>query len=647
MTKLKKLAQKHESKAEVEFPVSSLELVQRAHDYNLLDAVAFGKKYRHHLFNGVVLKIDGVKHTIQANFCLNPFCQWYGLPQHKYELLKSKPSRYKLEGSYGIKRIACNYVPDSNLKGAVVMSKVHVVSNWSLAEEIKRLIDINSISLLEGDYEFHNHGCTSSNGTPYNNEKGFYKRGKSTSNSQKYQCKTCGKYTNVLPSIRESFSYHQKKNDILPRFMLQIVNRTPVTRTLEQLNIGASTYYHKLEWVYRRCLEFLEKHETQKLKNMKFRTLWLNTDKLVYNLNNVRKKGKGTDYKEQERPLFPTHVVATVDEFSRYAFRTDVAFDFNINSDDILQDIEDLKEDKLYSFAQKNARYRYSYYGKNKKDELYDSIVEDNIDSKDLELRKAYVDGFHVNSGYTAYAQQWLLKQQLNANKINFVCDDDDSLKNAILRVYSDDIKAGKVNLFTCTHDKTLSSEEAFKEYIRASQEHKEFQQSLGLNISAKEAAILMLADDIADNPIYGYIKTANDVLHPIKTRTVPIEHPTPFLDEGFRYIDCETDLSSLTPHEIAKMLYNVNLRAINTYFNQIRRRVSILERPLEGGRGDGKSYIYANFNPKYAQYMLTIVRTYINFCDTYKHQGKKVTPAMRLGLADKPFTVHDILYFK
>lgn len=68
MTKLKKLTQKHESKAEVEFPVSSLELVQRTHDYNLLDPVAFGKKYRHHLFNGVVLKIDGVRHTIQANF---------------------------------------------------------------------------------------------------------------------------------------------------------------------------------------------------------------------------------------------------------------------------------------------------------------------------------------------------------------------------------------------------------------------------------------------------------------------------------------------------------------------------------------------------------------------------------------------------
>jgi len=34
--------------------------------------------------------------------------------------------------------------------------------------------------------------------------------------------------------------------------------------------------------------------------------------------------------------------------------------------------------------------------------------------------------------------------------------------------------------------------------------------------------------------------------------------------------------------------------------------------------RGDGKSYIYANFNPKYAQYATTILRTYYNFCCPY-----------------------------
>ena len=42
------------------------------------------------------------------------------------------------------------------------------------------------------------------------------KGGKSKSNSQKYQCKECKKYTNVLPTKRESTTYHQKRNDVLP-----------------------------------------------------------------------------------------------------------------------------------------------------------------------------------------------------------------------------------------------------------------------------------------------------------------------------------------------------------------------------------------------------------------------------------------------
>lgn len=55
--------------------------------------------------------------------------------------------------------------------------------------------------------------------------------------------------------------------------------------------------------------------------------------------------------------------------------------------------------------------------------------------------------------------------------------------------------------------------------------------------------------------------------------------------------------------------------------------------------RAEGKSYIYANFNPKYAQYAITILRTFYNFCYTDK-QGK--TPAQRKGITNK---AHDILY--
>jgi|GEM_PF-1987832 len=98
---------------------------------------------------------------------------------------------------------------------------------------------------------------------------------------------------------------------------------------------------------------------------------------------------------------------------------------------------------------------------------------------------------------------------------------------------------------------------------------------------------------------------------------------------------------------DLAKLIVQVNSRTINNYFQQIRRRISILERPLVTGRGDGKSYIYANYNPKYAQYVITIFRTVYGFCWATKSNGEPQIPAQRLGITDKIYEYKDIIYFR
>jgi len=57
----------------------------------------------------------------------------------------------------------------------------------------------------------------------------------------------------------------------------------------------------------------------------------------------------------------------------------------------------------------------------------------------------------------------------------------------------------------------------------------------------------------------------------------------------------------ALSDENMAKIIVNVNMRAINNFFQELRRDVNVLERPLVGARGVGKTYIYANYNPKYA----------------------------------------------
>lgn len=60
-----------------------------------------------------------------------------------------------------------------------------------------------------------------------------------------------------------------------------------------------------------------------------------------------------------------------------------------------------------------------------------------------------------------------------------------------------------------------------------------------------------------------------------------PIEHPLASPDRGFRWADCTTDLSSLEPGDIANLILNVNDNATNNFIQLMRRRLSVLERPI------------------------------------------------------------------
>jgi hypothetical protein len=126
-----------------------------------------------------------------------------------------------------------------------------------------------------------------------------------------------------------------------------------------------------------------------------------------------------------------------------------------------------------------------------------------------------------------------------------------------------------------------------------------------------------------------------------------PIKHPLPSKDEGVRSVNLISYIPYIYDEDLAKLIIQVNNRSINNFFQTIRRRISILERPLVTARGDGRSYLYANYNPKYAQQIITILRTFYNFCWTRKFGDKKLTPAQKLGITDKVFDYKDIIYFR
>ena len=654
MSKMKRLATSDDVIVQVDIPFTEKELTERNDLYDTLTPKKFKQKFQEGLFLPASFTLNGKKFSLQVNKCANPFCKNFGKEQENY---LPKKNRYSLVGTDRERGIRCKQDPNHPNEIPSLECYTRTMSNWSLASEIERLVQINSVVPVEPDYVFHKDSCPLSS-TPFTEPKDFYKRGVSTSKSQKYQCKTCKKYTNILPDKTRNTGYQQQRNDILPQFAMHLINRVPVVRTCDILGIGRSTYYSKLEWLYRCCLEFLEAKETKAFAKKEFSDFWVETDKMMYVLNNVRKKGQRNTKKHivLEKQL-PTQIVVSTEHYTRYVLRADVCFDWNITQDQVHFDTELFKDDHLNDYLSKNGKFtRYGIHPMppSKNDTQSYSEFKSELDT--FEKRFQYVDGLHTNHTYTTIAHYFLIKQLISTNKWRIITDDDFTLFTAINHIFSDEMKRKQAYLFVSKVNKTLSRKDAFLEYQDSLRNLKEWGEKKGLSgLGFHELSLYYLIEQL-DTHTFHNTHTAPDGSLYTSYAKNPIEHPIGMKDRGKRAIDCLTDMSHLPTNVLAKFMNEVNDNSVNGFLQQIRRSISTLERPLSTSRGDGRSYIYSNFNPKYAQMSITILRTYYNFCKPYRigkvkrdEFGKVIkdekTPAQRLGIADKVYTWNDIIY--
>ena len=372
---------------------------------------------------------------------------------------------------------------------------------------------------------------------------------------------------------------------------------------------------------------------------MEFESIWLETDAFKYFVNNLRKKGNGSSPLEKEELNIPVSIVATVEKSSRYVLRSDIAYDWNIKVHELSEYLNNTAEHSLYPFARRIDRYGFVKHRDQAtwEDSPFGKTTFDNI----IRVREQYIDGLQIKFTYTALAQFWHIRNALKYKKLRIVSDKDNALISAIMRAFYDEIDNGCVHTFTCTIDKTLSKKEAYVGYLEGQDTVNIYKNAMSCDYYDALISIMKMRMK-AKNAMYRIKNGLLDV-------GSGIEYPAPYKDEGRRIVTPRTDLTSLDEDHIAAMLCKVDNRAINTFFNQIRRRISILERPLVGARSGGKSYIYSNVNPKYAHYLVTILRTYLNYCIPIRY-GKnedKMTPAMKIGIAKKIYTIKDILYIK
>lgn len=646
MGKLKRLVTKDDRYNIVNYPFHYDELAKLKEDYQNLPIKKMSLKYNPYAFRSGCLYTENF-HTVRlmnSNFCINPFCENFGEGQEIIGCKQTKEKmRYAFNGLNEEKEIKCNVIGPN---GKPISSRCisPLVSNSSVACEVGRLIEINSVIDKKTEYRFHKADCPMEGTTPFERKELFYKWGKGSGNTTRWKCKSCNKLTNVLPEQRKNFSFHQKKNRVLPDFCDLIMSRVPVTRVCKLLSIAPKTYYHKLDLLYEKSLEFLDRNETKAFKNIEFKKIWINTDQMLYYLNNVRRRGcGGDDYSNIEDKIFQTHIIGSVDQKSRYALRADIAYDYNVSIEQILKDTIYTNGDHLPNSLRYHDRLRISAAPriptKHDTQSLQGFLEEENI----FTLRGKYIQGCNVKANYTALAHFILIREMLNAKDWRFISDLDFALIYPVFRAFVNEVKNKNAHYFTCQHPTPMNSKESYRHYIK---QKTDLEMWSDMKVIGKDKNWMVQRKILSDLKNSDYWNTKKRLIRGIShDMDSKIEYPLSQIKEGPRYIDCITDASNESLELLSWQMLNANNFAIDSFFNQVRRSINILERPLYSAKG--KSYIYSNHNPRYAQQHLTIFRTFYNFCNPFKdYKGVSLTPAQRIGLTDKVFNKEDIIYF-
>jgi hypothetical protein len=652
MKSRKVLNNKKESVIVVEPIFSESELKSRHDDYINQSDKDFDNTYKEKAFEPVRINFKTHTDEVQYNYCPDTFCPNYAQP---VEVLVSRGTKsvknYIFIGSKEESNIACNVMKYVGSPKRVNNNYTTLYSNWSIGEEIKRLSIINSVINEKVEYQFHEPLCTSTS-TPFEKDNSFVRYGKTNAGSIRYKCKECEKTTAIKPTVKQRHTYNQQRSDVVLPIFDDIIRRVPITQICDKNNIAPTTFYDKIEFIYMKCLEFLERHES-KLSEVQFNDIYLCSDIFTYSLNNIRRKGKGGSKQTNEEKANATeaitNMISTGDVKSFYVFRSDICYDSDIRLTDIIEDTEKYHCDHSFRYLKKNERIqKYSYAPQLPTKLDSESINDYRAKLAMFEARDNFVEGLHIQQAYTAIAHFHLLKNGLNYKQLIFVSDDDKTIQQSIFKVFAEDFKNQNAFYFTSQYDKTLDRQSSFKESEKARNELNKWAMHLGTPpVGIYEKAILKVSSELSSHKFYS-TKTIGGQLFDSRGFNL-YSHPLPAKDEGRRHINLISYQNHLSDDELAEMIVYSNTRTVDNFFQEIRRHINLLERPLVGGRGTGKTYIYSNYNPKYAQMLVTIYRTYYNFIKTRKYYNRKkkdTTPAMRIGIATKPYTLKDIIYF-
>ncbi|HEV2007220.1 MAG TPA: hypothetical protein VGQ88_00715 [Burkholderiales bacterium] len=478
-------------------------------------------------------------------------------------------------------------------------------------------------------------------GLPAGVEAGPYQGfGQTRSGSQRYRCKACGKTF----AIGKSTTGHKQPHKNKMLFAL-LMNKSPFRRISEVADIGPSGLYGKIDFLHEQCLAFAAARERRLLAGMPLSRLYLATDRQDYVVNWTQR---------QDRRNVVLHAVGTADNGTGYVFGLHLNYDPALDADAIERaavaagDYQSKLPFRRYARCWLRADYQAAAArsvapGRRlTKSYLQTAIAATYAEAAqraDVEVaetpdanQRLPTQGVQIHAEYTLYGHFFFLRRLfIGVEKLRFCLDQDSGMRAACLAAFQPEIKTRAADAFYVRIAKDLTVSQKRAE-LAASRARFETAKQAHPRLSDGELQVLLFKAAIAHMATLG------------KWQDRWLTHPLPDMSEPQKAVCYLTDCGDYDADHLARLYQKASLHGIDRFFMQVRRRLSLLERPIGTASKSGRTwYGYSAYNPANIVKLLGIFRVFYNYC-VAGNDGK--TPAMRLGLAKGTIGVEDIIYF-
>lgn len=572
---------------------------------------------------------------LQVNFCKNPRCSNFGVPP---AISVKYARRAKAGATPGVEyRVVAGGAGYPQLKCLLCGEHLPLKSNSGIAEELARL----ARSFEAGPVHCcPNSSCTNSS-VPAPNSAAYYSFGKTEGGSPRYRCKLCKKTFSI--AVRSTLRQRDTRKNV--PILKSLMNKMPLSRLADTHDINFKTVYDKLDFFYAQAIGFSARQERNLPELVRGTKRYIAVDRQEYAVNWTHRKDKRN---------VVIRAIGSADLDSGFVFGMDINFDGSLDTETVEADAAAcgdytasapfrkyarlwLKPDYTKAVVESAARAaKRGKGGSTLGDDIkkvYDE-AESRLDVESPELVRSEQrfpsNGMQVRSEYTMYAHFYYLHELLApAGKLRFFMDQESGIRAACLSAFEDEIRARKADAFFVRLGKELSVDEKRK-IVRLSRDAFDAERAANPGLTDYEVQVLMMKKELAASASIGKWSDRWAV------------HPFPNQAEPQKAICYLTDFEDYDEDHKARLYLRASLHPIDRFFMAIRRRLNMLERPITTSSKTGRTwYGYSAYQPENIGKVLAVFRAFYNYC-IVGQDGK--TPAMRIGLFDRPVTPAELL---